>query len=119
MIRNKTICSLLLLMLVLSVGWIISPAFVSQQNGDNGSNGTATGRPTPRQAPLPAAQEPLAGTSASGAFPGGALSGQSVPGRVIVSQNVKHDVSPPLSSIEPAPAQDKPRREHEQGRLPV
>ncbi len=42
------------------------------------------------------------------------------PGRgPIVSQEVKHDVSPPLTSMPPAPAQAKPRAEHDQGKLPI
>jgi hypothetical protein len=78
--------------------------------------------PTQAQNKTPSGVQPLApsGIVRGGSGARGSTSAAvDTSGHSIVSQNVNHDVSPPLISMKPAPDQGKPRFEHEQGHLPM
>lgn len=101
--RTRLTYSLILLLLVLSAGWLISPAFMPSQG-----NGALPMQDLAHPITLPGGSEALQGA------PDGSMATQpGTTGHVIVSQDVKHDVSPPLSSIPPLPPTNNPRREHE------
>ncbi len=109
--RTRISYSLLLFLLVLSVGWIISPAFTtSQSTATNGASQASQARGPAHQIALPGGSAAPQGVPA---VPDTQAAGINKQGHVIVSWDVKHDVSPPLSSMKPLPPIINPRREHE------
>src|SRR5436190_11743842 len=102
--RLHVLFLLLALLLIVCFGWPNSPSFVATSPGQ-ASAGVADGSHSPA---LPAGPNVQDRGSYSKAPAGAAKS--SGP---IVSYDVKHDLSPPLSSMKPLPVIQRPNRDHE------